>query len=336
MASKRRNMLNENKKQETSEIALEREGGPELNFNPLDVNKLSPEDERRLYQLLGKIALQVTAKSILLKPFYQDYLLQGKKGGLVTRGMLDQVLKFLDINLSAEDFHILVKRYMHDALTVRYMAFMKEIDGVIKYYDDHQMVDLAGKLLPSFKDIELDEAVKSYLRPEIVEAPRAPEVGLQKIFREDWRGKTPPEELIMIIKKIQAHVQKEKIRAEDFFRVYDTNDCGRIPVAAFLRGLSELRETWRRERTVLYLSKLELKSLCDLYRDPGDLERILWQQFCRDVEEVLIRMSAALVDIKLERISFMNNVENKVISILVMKIVGIETVLGEYSKPGQK
>lgn len=64
----------------------------------------------------------------------------------MTLAHFGRILKFLDIVLGAEEFRLLVKRFAKDAYTVNYVAFVKAIDEVQRYLDEHGMVDLGGVL----------------------------------------------------------------------------------------------------------------------------------------------------------------------------------------------
>ena len=62
------------------------------------------------------------------------------------------------------------------------------------------------------------------------------------------------------------------------------NDCGRITESSFRRGLDDLTRVLT-SFNKLYISHPEVNALAFLYKDPTDTERILWRQFCEDVEE---------------------------------------------------
>lgn len=51
--------------------------------DPLQVNRLSTSEERRLSLLLTKIAVKVNMKKLVLRPYFQDYELVKFKAGAV-------------------------------------------------------------------------------------------------------------------------------------------------------------------------------------------------------------------------------------------------------------
>lgn len=70
-----------------------------------------------------------------------------KNVGTITLAHFGRVLKFLGIILGAEEFRLLVKRFAKNAYTVNYVAFLKTIDEVKCYLDEHEMMDFSGVLL---------------------------------------------------------------------------------------------------------------------------------------------------------------------------------------------
>lgn len=76
------------------------------------------------------------------------YILQiAKNVGTITLAHFGRILKFLDIILGAEEFRLLVKRFAKNAYTVNYVAFLKAIDKVKCYLDEHGMMNFSGVLL---------------------------------------------------------------------------------------------------------------------------------------------------------------------------------------------
>jgi len=53
-------------------------------------------------------------------------------------------MAYLGILLSADDFNLLVKKYLKDSYTLNYIAFLHAIDQVIQYLDAHGIMDLSG------------------------------------------------------------------------------------------------------------------------------------------------------------------------------------------------
>lgn len=109
--------------------------------DPLQVNRLSESENRRLCVLLTKIAQTVRLRELVLEPYFQDYELISKNHGTVTLAHFSRVLKFLKIVISTNDYQLLLKRFMKDSYTVNYVAFVKEIEEIVKYLDENRIID---------------------------------------------------------------------------------------------------------------------------------------------------------------------------------------------------
>lgn len=121
----------------------------------MHMNRLSMSEERRLSLLITKIASLVNLRRLVLRPFFQDYELVAKNNGTVTIAHFARVLAYLDILVSADDFNLLVKKYLKDSYTLNYVAFVAAIDEAVQYMDRHGMLDLGGDILPQFPGIGL-------------------------------------------------------------------------------------------------------------------------------------------------------------------------------------
>lgn len=112
--------------------------------DPLQINRLSDSENRRLCILITKIAQTVRLRELVLLPYFQDYELIAKNHGTVTVAHFSRVLHFLKIIFSTDDFQLLLKRFMKDSYTVNYVAFINEIDDIVRYLDEHDMIDGSG------------------------------------------------------------------------------------------------------------------------------------------------------------------------------------------------
>lgn len=109
--------------------------------DPLHCNRLSASEHRRLCVLLTKIAKTVRPREIVLRPYFQDYELVAKNVGTVTLAHFSRVLHFLGLVLSDSDFTLLVKRFIKDSYTVSYLAFIEEVEKIVKYLDRFGWID---------------------------------------------------------------------------------------------------------------------------------------------------------------------------------------------------
>ncbi|CAH0558988.1 unnamed protein product [Brassicogethes aeneus] len=116
--------------------------------DPLHVNRLSISEERRLNILITKIASIVNMRKLILRPFFQDYELVAKNNGVVTIGHFARVLDYLQILLAADDFHLLVKKFIKDSYTINYIAFIAAVQEVVNYMNANGVMDLGGHFDP--------------------------------------------------------------------------------------------------------------------------------------------------------------------------------------------
>lgn len=49
----------------------------------------------------------------------------------------------MKIVLSEKDFILLLKRYLKDSYTVNYVAFIKDIEEIVRYFDSHRLIDFS-------------------------------------------------------------------------------------------------------------------------------------------------------------------------------------------------
>lgn len=67
-----------------------------------------------------------------------------KGSGLVSRSRLARVLHQVGIELSANDYNLLLRKYTKDSLTVSYVAFLDDLEVVRNYLEEHDTLDIAG------------------------------------------------------------------------------------------------------------------------------------------------------------------------------------------------
>ncbi|RZC35018.1 uncharacterized protein BDFB_001668, partial [Asbolus verrucosus] len=245
--------------------------------DPLQVNRLSISEERRLNLLLTKIACVVNMRNLILRPYFQDYELISKNNGTVTVGHFARVLDYLKILVSADDFNLLLKKYLKDGYTINYIAFIAAIDQIVKYLDQHGVLNLSGDVLSLFPGRIINAELPKLPRPEIGKLLASSIFGKQSIFHSSLNEPKQMQDLITTMKRIQRHVLENRLR--DF----DSLNSGRITVSQFHRGLDMLGVSGIQR---LYLSLPEIEAIMIQYRDPCDPSRICWRTFEDDIDQV--------------------------------------------------
>nr|CAI5818126.1 unnamed protein product [Callosobruchus analis] len=133
----------------------------------MHTNRLSISEERRLNVLITKIASLVNMRKLILRPYFQDYELVSKNTGTVTIAHFARILAHLNILLSADDFSLLVKKYLKDSYTLNYIAFLSAIDKVVNYLNEHNILDLSGDIMSIFPGRIINAELPKLPRPEI-------------------------------------------------------------------------------------------------------------------------------------------------------------------------
>lgn len=64
--------------------------------------------------------------------------------GAVTIAHFARILAYLGIMVSADDFNLLVKKYIRNSYTINYIAFVAAIDNVVNFMKQNGMLDLGG------------------------------------------------------------------------------------------------------------------------------------------------------------------------------------------------
>ncbi|KAK9508164.1 hypothetical protein O3M35_007886 [Rhynocoris fuscipes] len=244
--------------------------------DPNSVNKsLTRNEERVLYNTLMYIATTVTKRKLVLKPFFQDYEMIKKHSGLVTKTTFYKVLDFMGVKISKFAIDILVKRYERDDYTIKYNAFLSELDEVFQFLEANNYVDSSGRLWDPTK-------IPLYEKPP---PGSGDQCGLRQVYLPSWinKSKVDPKEVINIILKFKQHICRNKIRIRDFFKEFDTKDTGRVDVHDFVMGLRWL-SYGRVDPVNLFLNAKEIDIIMDLYADPIYPDRKLWKVLEEDLE----------------------------------------------------
>ncbi|CAH1119695.1 unnamed protein product [Phaedon cochleariae] len=250
--------------------------------DPLHTNRLSISEERRLSVLLTKIASLVNMRKLILRPYFQDYELVSKNCGTVTMAHFARILAHLNILLSADDFNLLVKKYVKDSYTLNYVAFIAAIDQVVDYLNRNGILDLSGDVMILFPGRVLNAELPKLPRPEIGKITAAQLFGKQSIFHPALNDPKKIEHILTTVSMIQAHVLKNRLRICDFFKDFDPLNCGRITLSQFHRGLDALVLSGKQR---FFLSLPDVEAVINQYRDPCDPSRVCWRTFEDDMDQ---------------------------------------------------
>ncbi|XP_045460656.1 uncharacterized protein LOC123671052 [Harmonia axyridis] len=251
--------------------------------DPMQVNRLSMSEERKLNLLLTKIATVVNMRRLVMRPYFQDYELIAKNHGVVTIAHFARILDFLKIMVSPVDFNLLVKKFLKDSYTVNYIAFLGELDKIVQYLNQHGVLDLGGDMVSQFPGRVIDAELPKLPRPEIGKILASSLFGKKNVFHPALKEKYQNEDLITIMSRIQQHVLKNRLRVNEFFKDFDPLRCGKITTSQFHRGLDSLGISGIQR---MFLSLPEIETLITQYRDPTDPMRVCWQTFEDDVDHV--------------------------------------------------
>ncbi|XP_072384086.1 uncharacterized protein [Diabrotica undecimpunctata] len=266
--------------------------------DPLHTNRLSISEERRLNVLLTKIASLVNMKKIILRPYFQDYELVSKNNGTVTVAHFARILAYLEILLSADDFNLLVKKYIKDSYTLNYIAFISAIDQIVQYLNAHGILDLCGDVMSLFPGRVINAELPKLPRPEIGKIMAQKIFGMQNIFHPALNDPKKQAHIFTIMANLQDHVLMNRLRVCEFFKDFDPLNCGRITLSQFHRGLDALVLAGQQR---FFLSLPDVEAVTHQYRDPCDPSRVCWKTFEDDIDHVftvkgLEKMPSLVVD----------------------------------------
>lgn len=187
--------------------------------DPMHVNVLSQSEERRLKLLITKIAALVNMRRLVLRPYFQDYELISKNTGTVTLAHFARVLAFLNILVSADDFSLLVKKFLKDNYTINYVAFVAAVDQIVQWMEANGVTDLGGDILPQFPGRVISAELPKLPRPEIGKIILSSIIGKEDNFHPAIKKPAAQEDLRTVVLRIQKHVLENRIRIDQFFQV---------------------------------------------------------------------------------------------------------------------
>ncbi|KAJ8718752.1 hypothetical protein PYW07_016308 [Mythimna separata] len=224
---------------------------------------------RRLCCLLATIA----ARDLPLKPYFQDYELVAKNDGRITFAHFARILNYIGVIVTAEDFNLLVRKFIKDSYTIDYVDFLKAVDDVKK----HGIQGLGQEYLNP--NAIIDTTLPKLVRPEVEAGLSTEPLGATETFHPALAQPRPARQLVDVMLRVQQHVLQRRIRVSEFFRDYDPLNSGRIAPQQFRRALDVLG-------LGAVLSPPELLCVMRHYLDPNDPQRICWRTFEDDCDQV--------------------------------------------------
>lgn len=99
------------------------------------------------------------------------------------------------------------------------MAFLADIDQIVKWMDTHGILDLGGDILPQFPGRVISAELPKLPRPEIGKIILSSVLGKESTFHPSIKKALEPEDIQNVILRVQRHVWNNRIRIEEFFKV---------------------------------------------------------------------------------------------------------------------
>jgi len=86
-----------------------------------------------------------------------------------------------------------------------------------------------------------------------------------------------------LMQRLRHHVLVNRIRVKQYFADYDPLNSGAITKARFQRGLSYMGLSSLGQH---HLTAAQLATICHIYEDPKDPQKVAWTRFTADMESV--------------------------------------------------
>lgn len=237
------------------------------------VNRLIPSERRRLDILLTHLATVVRRNDFIVWPHFRNYELEAKNSGTMTFGHFARILKFLHLNLSQNEFNLLVKRFVKDGYTICYLSFLKALD------------DYRARLSKENGDLS------DFRADDRADAPDCVGVHLRRLPRperladaeakagelNEFDGKC----LAYAMSRIKRHVEMNRIDVRPFFIDFDRMRYGSVTKAQFIRALGSIGLFGHRR---MYIAESEVDLLCRKFVDHLDPGRINYIAFEKELE----------------------------------------------------
>ncbi|CAD5122359.1 DgyrCDS10796 [Dimorphilus gyrociliatus] len=214
--------------------------------------QLSGEEERRVLHVLEEISEKVRQRRIMMFQYFRDFDRSTAFTRVMTPNQFSRMLHFLSLNVSAEDFKLLCRKFA-DPTTgdINYPGFVQAVDQDFVNYAQGTEKPEVWEMADSVKP-KVDNSIDT-----------------SKVDME------------MLLALIRNHVHSNSRRIEQCFADYDQLRSGSISKSRFRRGLSDLGLS---SIGTINLSPAQFEALANRYRDSDNPEMIKWTLFAAEID----------------------------------------------------
>lgn len=252
--------------------------------DPLHINALKPDEESRLVSLLNRIANALVYMDHPIDMHFKEYDQIARNPGCVSLNHLARIFKTMSINLSEDDFNLLVKRYVRHNFMFNYIPFLDELNTAIK-------------CLASSGAVRMDIRYVLNAEPEKVKRPdiqypkcdqRGKEWGLPVSFTLLSAYKSTEEGPHLTMKRIKKHIFTNGIDLRSIFQDLDRYRTGVVSNYNFRRGLTNSGINVG-VNSKLTIKEEDINQLMQIYSKPYEKGQVMWKLFVNDVDSGLLK-----------------------------------------------
>ncbi|XP_033106808.1 uncharacterized protein LOC117108769 [Anneissia japonica] len=220
------------------------------------LNPLTEKEEARVQEVLKTLGEDVKRRRLMMFQYFKDFDRSKAYTRNVTKEQFGRILHFLSLNVKAEDFKLLCRKFEEQLSgDINYPAFVQSVDneyiGFTMESGDKQKPDGASVL---YTDIPVDSSS--------VHLPH-------------------------LISTIRHFVLTNRIRVCEYFQDFDSLRGHSIPRSQFIMGLTSLGMHDN-------ITKAECKALCDHYANPKKTDQVLWKVFEKDIDTAFTQVAPNL------------------------------------------
>lgn len=213
-------------------------------------NTLSEYEERKVQEILNRLANDVKRRRLMVYPFFKDFDRSKAYTRGITKAQFARMLHILSLNLQADELVLICKKFEYlVGGDINYPAFIEAID---------QEYVASSSEYPTLEELKRSQ---SPCEP--------PPLDLSGV------------DLDVLIGRIRHHVLTNRVRVEEYFQDFDPLRSGSISNSHLRRGLSSLGQH--------QLTDAQFEVLAQRYADPKRSGNALWTKFLTDVEEVFTK-----------------------------------------------
>ncbi|KAK2184430.1 hypothetical protein NP493_266g02009 [Ridgeia piscesae] len=212
---------------------------------------MTDEDERRVVEVVNRLAEEVRKRRILVYPYFKDFDRANSYSRVITPMQFRRILHFLTLNVNEEDFKLLCRKFADQTSgDINYPAFVQTIDQDFVNYTQGLIQGIEYKSFPKFEDKIVD---------------------IRDVNMDD------------LMARIRHHALTKRLRVSEFFQDFDQLRSGSITKTQFRRCLSDFGLSTLGEHD---LTDVQFEALAQFYKDPKLPDKIMWHKFMWDIESV--------------------------------------------------